>query len=275
MSPTTATAPASAKGAPQLPASVPASVYDENFYSDQGESSYISAKKYVAILVPLLDVRRIVDVGCGRGTWLKAFKEGGAGELVGLDGPWNTQGRMIESSIEFHPVDLNKPLDVLANRRFDLAMSLEVAEHLHPSSASSFVASLANLSDVVLFGAAYTLQGGTNHINEQPHTYWADHFLSHGYVPFDLFRPVLWGSPEVDFWYQQNTFLYVREKSGAFGHLTGKSVSPIANTAFMNCVHPVLYNIHSDERTIVRRFIKSLIPKTLMPAAKKVRRYFR
>lgn len=245
------------------------------FYKDQGESSYVSAKKYASILSPLLNVRRIVDVGCGRGTWLKAFKEGGAEELVGLDGAWNTQEHMIDSSIEFHPVDLNKSLDVLRNKKFDLAMSLEVAEHLPATSAPSFVASLANLSDVVLFGAAYTLQGGTNHINEQPHTYWADHFLSQGYVPFDLFRPVLWGSPEVDFWYQQNTFLYVREKSEAFEHLTGKGLSPISNRAFMNCVHPVLYNIHSSERTIVRRFVKSLIPKALMPLTKKVRRYFR
>jgi len=51
--------------------------------------------------------------------------------------------------------------------------SLEVAEHLEPSSAGTIVQSLVSLSDVFLFSAAFPGQGRTNHINEQPHSYWA------------------------------------------------------------------------------------------------------
>lgn len=49
------------------------------------------------------------------------------------------------------------------------------------------------MSDVIMFSAAYTKQGGNNHINEQPHTYWAKKFISHDFVPYDIFRPVFWG----------------------------------------------------------------------------------
>ena len=119
---------------------------------------------------------------------------------------------MVDQVIEFTGMDLNSPARVSADR-FDLAMSLEVAEHLYPSAAKAFIGFLADLSDAVLFGAAYPGQGGGNRINEQKPSYWANLFGELGYLPFDLFRPVVWGSPEVEFWYQQNTFLYVRTGS--------------------------------------------------------------
>lgn len=57
------------------------------------------------------------------------------------------------------------------NRRFDLAMTIEVAEHLTPVRADSFVEDLTRLSDVVLFSAAIPAQGGINHVNEQWQSY--------------------------------------------------------------------------------------------------------
>ena len=66
----------------------------------------------------------------------------------------------------FSAVDLNKSFEV--DRRFDLAMSMEVAEHLVPESSANFVRSLTRLSDIVLFSAAVPGQGGTNHINFHP-----------------------------------------------------------------------------------------------------------
>jgi len=101
-------------------------------------------------------------------------------------------------------------------------MSLEVAEHLEPATAPQFVNSLATASDVVLFSAAYTQQGGTNHINEQPHSYWAGLFAGHAFAPFDLFRPVFWGNDEICFWYRQNVFLYVKRESAAWQRILGQ-----------------------------------------------------
>lgn len=163
--------------------------YGDDFYNAQIEGSYKSAQRYGERLASVYRPRSVVDAGCGRGAWLKAFKDGGAEKVVGLDGPWNSAGNMVDPSIEFRPVELNQPIAVEGGERFDLAMSVEVAEHLQEASARGFVASLTRLSDVVLFGYAFSCQGGTNHLNEQPHTYWAKLFEAHDYAPYDFFRP--------------------------------------------------------------------------------------
>ena len=98
-------------------------------------------------------------------------------------------------------MNLNAALPM--GEKFDLAMSLEVAEHLKPATAPQFVNSLATASDAVLFSAAYSNQGGTNHFNEQPQTYWARLFAEDNFAPFDLFRPAFWGNDHVCFWYRR------------------------------------------------------------------------
>ena len=145
---------------------------------------------------------------------------------------------LVDSAIQFKSVDLNQSF--FLDHRTDLAMSLEVAEHLEPSSSSQFVGCLTQASDAVLFSAAYIGQGGTNHLNERPHTYWAGLFRDRNYVPFDLFRPVLWGNEEVSFCYRQNVFLYCKENSGSYRAIRAAGCSEIIETSFMNCIHPAL-----------------------------------
>jgi SAM-dependent methyltransferase len=225
----------------------PASLYGDSFYDRQVTDSLHTGRIYLKHLWRFLQPASVLDVGCGRGTWLKACHELGSKKLCGFDGDWNTQSQMIDSAIDFRSVDLNKPFAIA--EKFELAMSLEVAEHLDLLAAPAFVKSLTEASDTVLFSAAYTMQGGTNHINEQPHTYWALLFAEHGSVPFDLFRPVFWGAEDISFWYRQNTFLYVRQNSAAYTKLVeSNGFKPLADISFMNCIHPQLYNIKSAPR---------------------------
>jgi hypothetical protein len=99
----------------------------------------------------------------------KACHELGASRLLGFDGEWNTQSSMIVNAIDFQNIDLNKPFS--APEKLDLTISVEVAEHLEPKVAVQFIRCLTNSSDVILFSAAYLNQGGTNHLNEQRHSY--------------------------------------------------------------------------------------------------------
>ena len=250
-------------------------LYSHKFYDNQVTGSYRSAKKYISILWPLYKPTSVVDVGCGRGTWLKAFKDNGVETLVGYDGSWNSQEKMADKAIIFNGVDLNKPFINIDNERFDLAMSLEVAEHLEPSSAELFIESLTKLSDVVLFGAAFTQQGGTNHINEQPHTYWADIFSRFDYTPFDLFRPIVWGDKDIEFCYQQNTFLYVRKGTQVFEHLVSSGKCPLENLYFLNCIHPHLYEFHTDYSytSLINKLVIKALPSPLVPLARKLKHY--
>jgi len=218
-------------------------IYDKKFYNTRIDSSYKSALKYAKYLTSYYTPHTVIDIGCGRGSWLKAFKQYGAMKLIGIDGPWNNQSHMIDQSIVFHAIDLNVLENIIITERIDLAISLEVAEHLEPESAVTMIDFLTSLSDVVMFGAAFTAQGGENHINEQPHTYWAKLFIERNYSVYDIFRPVFWGDVDIKFWYQQNTFLYVRNNSTAHDLLITKGVRPLKNIAFMDCIHPSLYSL--------------------------------
>lgn len=239
-----------------------AAVYDEQFYQDQISGSYKSAVQFVRYFSNIINPKTVADVGCGRGTWLKAFKEHGATHCVGFDGPWNSQSKMLDQGIKFVCSDLNESLSK-HGESFDLALSLEVAEHLEETSAVHFINGLTSLSKVIIFGAAYSGQGGTEHINEQPHTYWAKLLGNFGYRPYDIFRPQFWGNEQIEPWYQQNTFLYVHESSDANAVLLKLGHRPIENLAFMNCIHPWLYGVKLQQladKTKLRRLVKGLVP---------------
>ncbi|MEJ8562214.1 class I SAM-dependent methyltransferase [Yoonia sp. GPGPB17] len=225
------------------------------------DGSYKSAQIVAEHLNSYYQPKEIVDVGCGRGTWLKAFKELGVQKLVGLDGSWNSQTDMVDEDIVFQQEDLNNPSSIAIEKRYDMAISLEVAEHLEPEGSVGFVALLTALSDVVLFSAAFNKQGGKDHINERLHSCWAEEFAKYGFRPYDLFRPVFWGNPDVRFWYQQNCFLYVKEGSDLAGKLASMGQHPLTNLAFMNCIHPRLYARYTKPPALTR--LKTKIKKRM------------
>ncbi len=126
--------------------------------------------------------------------------------MLGYDGPWIDRSRLLVAPPEFIGADLNDPLPV--TRRFDLALCLEVVHMLEPNHAAPVVASLAELSDVVVFSAGVPGQGGTLEQNEQWPAYWAALFAEHGYVACDPFRRALWEEPDVKWWFAQNMLVY-------------------------------------------------------------------
>lgn len=244
----------------QLPP-LPATPYDDPWYDKQLPYVLESARVYTRFLWQYVQPRSVLDVGCGRGTWLKAWHECGSSRLIGYDGAWNGQEKMIDPEIEFVAVDLNRSFT--ASERVDLASSLEVAEHLEPLAAGPFVQSLAGASDLVLFSAAFPYQGGTAHINEQLPSYWARLFSEHGFVPFDLLRPVFWGDDRVCHWYRQNAFLYARMDATAYAALRGQGFAPIADPHFMDCVHPIMYRMKVDGKIPFRSHLADLAPSLI------------
>jgi hypothetical protein len=94
------------------------------------------------------------------------------------------------------------------DRRFDLVMSLEVAEHLPHECAELFVNTLVSLGPVVLFSAAIPGQGGTHHLNEQWPDYWAGLFQSRDYAVVDCIRKRIWQNDRIASCYAQNTLVF-------------------------------------------------------------------
>lgn len=183
--------------------------YTRGFFKDQIAGSRASAKLIAGICQELLQPRSVIDIGCGVGTWLAAFEALGVSDIAGYDGDWVDRQLLQISGNAFHPVDLNQRLSI--DRRYDLALSLETAEHLQPQRSETLVADLVALAPAVLFSAAIPHQGGTDHINERWQDYWAGLFAAHGYTAKDCIRPRIWENPASALWYAQNTLLYVNE----------------------------------------------------------------
>jgi hypothetical protein len=245
-------------------------LYDTDFYESQMQGSLKSAFKYADLISKIYNFKSVVDIGCGRGTWLKAFNKRGCEIVVGYDGAYNNQQNMIDKSIKFCDADLNNPNNIDTSVRYELAISLEVAEHVEKKSASDFILLLTKLSDSVLFGAAYPRQGGINHVNEQKPSYWAKIFTKYGYVPYDLFRPAFWGDNDIEYWYQQNTFLYVKKNSALENILIHNGNYEIKNINFMDCVHPNLFEGRMKSKALFRTLIVNAIPDSLLPIARKI-----
>jgi SAM-dependent methyltransferase len=182
--------------------------YAETFFAAHDEGGRASAGAVLPWLIELLAPESIVDVGCGTGAWLRVARASGIDDVLGLDGPWVRTDDLEIPPDRFLATDLTAPPDL--DRTFDLALSLEVAEHLPPSKAEDFVDLLTALGPVVVFSAAVPGQGGTGHTNEQWPEYWSSLFARRGYEAVDCLREVFWDNDAVQWWYSQNLLLFAR-----------------------------------------------------------------
>jgi SAM-dependent methyltransferase len=188
-------------------------VYNDTFFDYINESAHSSARTLIAKLFPMLRPQSVIDLGSGRGVWLAEWQKAGATDVLGVDGDYVDQNRLAVDQASFLAADLTAPVDT--GRRFDLAQSLEVGEHLPLEAAQVLVDSLTAASDRVLFSAAVKGQGGEFHVNEQPLAFWQDLFEAKGYRPIDCLRPHLKNDKTAAPWYRYNSILYVNDAGRA------------------------------------------------------------
>lgn len=182
-------------------------LYDAPFFESLRDGTRKSAAVVVPLLIDLVRPRNVVDIGCGAGLWLAAFRESGVTDVLGVDGAWVPAAEREIPEELFLERDLAQPLSL--DRAFDLALCLEAAEHLPPEAAVPFVESLTRVAPIIVFSAAIPRQGGTGHFNEQWPSYWAKLFASYGYECLDLLRERLWTNAAVETWYRQNMLCFV------------------------------------------------------------------
>lgn len=180
--------------------------YTESFYQSQQQGSLRSAEIIVPLLINLINPKSIIDIGCGVGTWLSVFKKMGVEDILGVDGEWVNRRMLKIPDNCFLTHDMTQPLQL--SRKFELVMSLEVAEHLPKEYAELFIDSLTRLAPVVLFSAAIPFQGGANHVNEQWPDYWAALFKAKEYEVIDCIRKHIWDNDKIKYWYAQNTLIF-------------------------------------------------------------------
>ena len=205
-------------------------VYSENVHNLQAPEIIVPE------ILNLIKAKSVADIGCGLGTFLHVFKKHGIEMVMGYDGKWVNKELLFRyiNEDEFTTWDLEK--EIKPEKKCDLAISLEVAEHISGANAEIFVQSLLNCGEVVVFSAAIPYQGGQNHINEQWLTYWEEIFARHCYEMHDILRPLFWDNEAVFTWYKQNIVVFA-PKGYVFA-------SEPVYSPFKNLVH---YNLYMDK----------------------------
>ena len=208
-------------------------VYRSGFFQRQNSTSARSASRIVPFVTDLIAPKSVLDVGCGSGAWSRAFLENDVSSLRAIDGGYARSALLIDDG-HFTPVNLASFDGNLGT--FDLVACIEVAEHLNADRASGFVELLCKHSPAVLFSAAPPGQGGTHHVNEQPLSYWVEHFAKRGYRLFDIIRPAFWHDETVQWWHRQNMVIFAdKNNQGLIDILEQKRD---VTSAFIDVVHP-------------------------------------
>lgn len=259
--------------------------YTSDFYANQRLGSLNSAQIILPDILRLISPSSVVDVGCGIGTWLAAFKYFGITEILGIDGAHVDQDSLLIEKNEFLAHNLVEAIEL--DRKFDLALSLEVAEHLPEESANRYIEALTQLAPVVLFSAAIPNQTGEGHINEQWPDYWAEKFKCRGYRVLDCLRGKYWNEAGIATWYKQNLMIFVQE-ANLQNYPALLEAAEDCSLRPLSIVHPDYY----DQRTRMALFqpwrslylyyhdalvelVKRILPRSIVIKLKKIKHSLR
>lgn len=154
---------------------------DEYFLRDVDPDATYAAPIVAKSIIDELRPKRAIDVGCGTGALLRALQDSGC-SCLGLEYADAALDICRSRGLDVMKFDIEH--DKLAQYLgpFDVTISMEVAEHLPEKCADSYVGLLSTLSPILVLTAATPGQGGTDHVNEQPHEYWIRRFADRGFV---------------------------------------------------------------------------------------------
>lgn len=225
-------------------------VTDRDLHARLVATSGLAAALVVPSLVDWFAPTSVVDLGCNVGVWLRAFMEVGIDDVLGFDVPGIDASLLRIPADRFTAFDLGQPLQV--GRTFDLALCLEVAEHLPAASSERLVEQLVALAPAIVFSAGIPGQGGDGHINERWGSWWQERFAARGLERFDVFRRRLWDEPTVQWWYAQNLVVYARPDHPAAARLRS-----IEQPLPMDIVHPRLFAESMARPPTARQLLKA------------------
>jgi len=191
-------------------------IYDRTFFEEWGpkHDKYVRSAEIIAdVLYDWLRPKRLVDLGAGCGVYGNRFAANGV-EVVSIDGVSPPSEHSYPVSIQTR--DLTEPFENVWGR-FDLALCLEVAEHIPEPLSEAFLDNVTSFSDRLVLSAAQPNQGGHHHVNERPKRYWVAMLAAKGWAynrrETGLLLTALTGARPPYMWMVEQISVYDRVKA--------------------------------------------------------------
>jgi len=151
--------------------------YTVDYYKSINSLEKDQAEALCRAVTKLYNPRSVIDIGCGTGLYLAPF----TCEKVGFD--------LSEEAFSPEVLQVNRSLVYTNDLRKrenaflinDVALCLEVVEHIGSEHADTIVANIGEYADTIILTAAPPGQAGLNHVNCQPQQYWEEKFAKYGF----------------------------------------------------------------------------------------------
>lgn len=154
-------------------------IYPKEYFEALDAIKTEMAVRLAKILMDLYSPESVIDFGCASGLYLKPLLDCGVSHVLGIDSASATKA---VSDIPSHITiaDLREPLRI--GEKFDLAICLEVVEHIESEFEDQVFDNVCEAADTVIFSGATLGQAGYGHINLRPKQYWLDKLLARGFA---------------------------------------------------------------------------------------------
>lgn len=134
-------------------------------------------KGAIQYLVDALEIKSVVDIGCGPGGMVETMKRMGL-EVVGLDGDYTvSRPDYIKENVVIHDFATG-PYDL--GRTYDLAWTVEFVEHVDEIYMQNFI-DVFKQCKYVIMTHALPGQPGHHHVNCQHAGYWLNVMEKNGF----------------------------------------------------------------------------------------------
>lgn len=190
----------------------PETFYSEEYYQKRQEDPWRSDARSVSkALDEVFEPRSVIDFGCAIGGHLEWFHERGV-EVHGVEGNSKAFNHAVVPVADLEEHDLRQRFE--SSNTYDLAICIEVAEHIPARFAGTLLDSITDSARTVFFTAAPPGQDGTHHIHLRNEQYWEDEFEKRGFQRMESFEQRLKQEIEVEetTWVTENIFVFRKDR---------------------------------------------------------------
>lgn len=221
---------------------------NKKYVHDKSVHNLKDPKIIVEEILKHFSPKSVIDLWCGLGTFVKVFQDYWI-DAYWVNWEWVEKDKLFIDEKSLIIKNLEEFYDFW--KKYDLAISLEVAEHIDEKYSDNFVKTLISCSDYIVFSAATSCQWWQNHVNEQRPEYREKKFNKYWYKFYDVFRHVFWDNKNIFWRYKQNMFLIVKEWKEIPNTLVEKWPKYV--------IHPELFEEVDIRKRTTKKLIKEVI----------------